>query len=125
MARHASIFGAGAASRGLWSLLLLASLLSGAATAQERSPACVAELAAADRVFVAAMARLLAAGPAPQAEKCAALANQIDAIAVERDIHLRCFSVGEQLDLVLAMLDTSAVDFRQTQSELGCNVAAG
>jgi hypothetical protein len=125
MAWQASIVGSGTARRGLSSLLLLASLLSTAAAAQERSPACIAELATADRIFVAAMARLLAAGAAPQAEQCAALANQIDAIAAERDLHLRCFSPGEQLDLVLAMLDTSAVDFRQTQSNLGCTVAAG
>jgi hypothetical protein len=110
--------------RPLVSVALLLSLVPAAAGAQDRPSDCTAQLAAMDRTFVEAMARVLTTGGGPPGEQCAALANQMDVIAKERELHVRCLPPGDQLDGVLAMLNGSAVDFRQAQAQLGCNVTA-
>ena len=101
--------------------VLLAALLPAAAEAQV-TPECRAELAALDRSFVATMARLLAAGP--PAEMCAALKDQIDAVAKAVEVQMRCRVPGSEVDRVVAMLSASGTDFRQLQTQLGCNVPA-
>jgi hypothetical protein len=108
--------------RRLVSAALLVSLMSATAQAEERPADCAAELASLDRAFVEAMAKILAAGAL--GEQCAALGNQMDLIARERAVHVRCLPAGDQLDGVLAMLNSSAGDFRQAQMQLGCNTNA-
>ena len=105
-------------------MVVLASLLSSAANAQDRPADCAAQLAALDRTFVEAMGRVLATGGGPHAEQCAALAHQLEVIVQERDLHVRCLPSGDQLSGVLDMLDSSRLDFRQAQAQLGCSVGA-
>jgi hypothetical protein len=91
-------------------------------TPAAETPACTAELAAMDSSFTQGLVRVLTA--ATPAEQCAALANQLQAIAIARDVQARCRATGSELDGVLAMLDASALDFQRAQMSLGCNVPA-
>ena len=109
-------------SRVAAALALLAAVVPAVADAAGETPACTAELAAMDRSFAQGLVRVLTAGN--PAEQCAALANQLQAIAVARDVQMRCRMPGSELDGVLAMLTASAVDFQEAQSRLGCNVPA-
>ena len=103
-------------------LALAAGIMPEVALAVGETPACTAELAAMDRSFAQGLVRVLTAGN--PAEQCAALANQLQAIAVARDVQMRCRVPGSELDGVLAMLNASAGDFQEAQSRLGCNVPA-
>jgi hypothetical protein len=102
-------------------LLACASVCDGAAQERVAGPACAMELAAVDRAFAEAMARLLAAGAS---EQCEALANQIAAVARASDAHQRCYPAGVRLNELVAVLDKWARDFRQAQAELGCRSSA-
>ena len=103
-------------------LALAAAIVPEVALAAGETPACTAELAAMDRSFAQGLVRVLTAGS--PAEQCAALADQLMAIAIARDVQTRCRMPGSELDGVLAMLSASAGDFQEAQMRLACNVPA-
>jgi len=102
-------------------LALLAAALPSVSVAAGETQ-CTTELAAMDRSFAQGLVRVLTAGT--PAEQCAALANQLQAIVIARDVQVRCRMPGTELDGVLAMLSASALDFQEAQARLGCNVPA-